>query len=153
MQNSPLSLTEGSSGNRRRLEFKLSLLNNFYSSINLRLVNVTVDSTLSLTQISSGINLSLFSGVSLTWGEGDREVMFKCGSDLMTPAQTWLLLCSSPLTCDQHNMNGSSYPLHSILSCYGINHSLESQTWTEWVSLGHAKHSLESGVWCWNRDR
>lgn len=131
MQNSPLSLTEGSSGNRRRLEFKLSLLNNFYSSINLRLVNVTVDSTLSLTQISSGINLSLFSGVSLTWGEGDREVMFKCGSDLMTPAQTWLLLCSSPLTCDQHNMNGSSYPLHSILSCYGINHSLESQTWTE----------------------
>ena len=118
MQNGHFSLTQGSSGNRLRVEFKLSLLKQFLFLYNL----VTCQcqwKVNTLTQISSTINLSVFSSVSLTpylWCDLDREVMFKCDSDLLTPSQPRVpgpdMQLSSPLTCDQSGI--FLKPLHSI---------------------------------------
>ena len=147
-QNGHFSLTEGSSGNWLRLEFKLSLLKQFLFPYNL-------------------VTCQCQCGKCTLWHKSPQQLISLCS--LSCP---WLPICDVTWTLDREvtwagpllwshddtslltpdlwpDPGYPPQPLHSILACYGINHSLESQTR---VSLGHAKHSLESGVWGRNRE-
>ena len=126
---------------------------NFYSSTILWLVNVNGKWTLwhkSPQQLISLCSLMCpwLPICDVTWtGKWCLNVTLICWH-LPSPGPDMQL--SSPVTCDQ---SGIFQAITFHPPCYGINHSLESRTRTEWVSLamGHAKHSLESGVWGRNR--
>ena len=95
IQNGHFSLTEGSSGNRLRVEFKLSLLKQFlFLHTILWLVNVNGKCTFWHKSPEQLISLCSLSCPWLPICDLDREVMCKCGSDLMTPCLFQDLTCS-----------------------------------------------------------